>query len=79
MADGMGSAWVPPKRPLRKPPLQAGRMLDIQASMDLFTKRLAAERSGDFPDSAASYVYGYRAALDDLRRLVNLGPIEGSK
>lgn len=78
MADGMGSAWVPPKRPLRKPPLQAGRMLDIQASMDIFTRRLTYGRDPKYaPGSMVSYLYGYLAALDDLRRLVNLEPIEG--
>ena len=76
MADGMGSAWVPPRRPLRKPPLQAGRMLDIQASMDIFTKQLADQRGGTCSPSEASCRHGYFLALDDLRRAVNLEPLE---
>jgi len=75
MADGMGSAWVPPRRPLRRPPLQAGRMLDIQASMDIFTKQLAMDRGGIWRPSEASCRHGYFLALDDLRQKVNLDPL----
>lgn len=49
----------------------------VQAGVEELTDRLAEERGGDFTDDPIDA--GYYGALDDLRELVVLPPVDRSK
>ncbi len=77
MTDGMGTAWTPdPARRRRStdPSLRPGHTIEAQALIDIHTKRLMEDiepwRVAEFQSSV------YFDALDDLRKLVNLPPLE---
>ena len=69
------SAWRPePKKRKREPSLFPGRMIETQLTLEILTDRLAADiepwRKAEFKDGP------YYDALDDIRKLVNLPPVE---
>ena len=79
--NGPSAWWAEPSRPKREPSMFPGRMIETQLTIEILTDRLADEAGGkwyaptDSDSEVDQFAAGYYAALNNLRQLVNVPPI----